>query len=147
MQGVLLGEWDSTFRAGIFIFFFLVWGKQCTSPQRCSLMYILSEVFITPILFSIAHKPLSQRIIPISRPTQTHLHSASRLSYRDSDVLEKAMEVKRSELSYRRAAAMYGIPTSTLFVTFEWKAFSKIHAFKSVKLLVPLFERKVERYR
>ena len=65
-----------------------------------------------------AHAPLSKRIVrTYSRPTHSSVCTDPRGSYHvwDDSTLVKAIEAKHSGLSYRRAAGMYGIPTSTLF--------------------------------
>ena len=67
---------------------------------------------------SYAHRPLSQRIYRTQlRYAQPSMCTGQRGRYRvwDESGLLKAMEAKSSGVSYRRAAAMYGIPTSTLF--------------------------------
>ena len=65
-----------------------------------------------------AHQPLSQRIIHShSRRIPAAAYTCPRGSYytwNESSLL-KAIEAKSSGYTYRRAAAMYGIPTSTLF--------------------------------
>ena len=65
-----------------------------------------------------AHKPLSQRILKSCvRCTTPPAYSGARGAYHawDDARLTKAIEAKYSGLSYRRAAAMYGVPSSTLF--------------------------------
>ena len=67
-----------------------------------------------------AHRSLSERIIrsyPNAQPAHTPVHTAPRHMHRDWDdnALEKAMEARKRGYSYRTAAAMYAIPTTTLF--------------------------------
>ena len=64
------------------------------------------------------HRALSQRII---KSTQCYHKSPTKSAYIrgkyhawEQTNLEKAIHAKQSGLSYRRAAAMYGIPTTTL---------------------------------
>ena len=67
-----------------------------------------------------AHKSLSERIIhsyPNAQPAHTPVHTAPRHMHHDWDdkALEKAMEARKRGYSYRTAASMYAIPTTTLF--------------------------------
>ena len=65
------------------------------------------------------HCPLSQRIIKSTQhfyksPTKSASTRGKYHAWEQTD-LEKAMHAKLSGLSYRRSAAMYGIPTTTLY--------------------------------
>ena len=62
-----------------------------------------------------AHHPLPQRIVK-STSSLSSSAAVARGKYRtwEQTTLERAIDAKRSGLSYRRSAAMYGIPTTTL---------------------------------
>ena len=67
-----------------------------------------------------AHKSLPERIINSysnTQATSTHAHTTPRHTHHDWDnkASEKAMQAKKEGYSYRRAAAMYAIPTTTLY--------------------------------
>ena len=64
-----------------------------------------------------AHHPLPQRIVKSTSSLSSSSSAAlARGKYRiwEQTALERAIDAKRSGLSYRRSAAMYGIPTTTL---------------------------------
>ena len=64
---------------------------------------------------SYAHRPLSQRIYRTqSRYAQSSMCTGQRGRYHVWDE-SSLLKAKSSGVSYRRAAAMYGIPTTTLF--------------------------------
>jgi hypothetical protein len=64
-----------------------------------------------------AYHPLPQRIVKSTSSLSSSSSAAlARGKYRiwEQTALERAIDAKRSGLSYRRSAAMYGIPTTTL---------------------------------
>ena len=63
------------------------------------------------------HPPLPQRIVLQASRSRRIEHGQARSSYHtwNDSSLVRAIEAKNRGYSYQRAAAMYGIPTSTLF--------------------------------
>lgn len=63
------------------------------------------------------HRPLSQRIVKSTSQSYSPLPSISRGKYRNWDeaALSKAIDARKAGMSFRRSAAMYGIPTTTLY--------------------------------
>ena len=63
------------------------------------------------------HRPLSQRIVKSTSQSYSPLPSISWGKYRNWDeaALSKAIDARKAGMSFRRSAAMYGIPTTTLY--------------------------------
>ena len=65
------------------------------------------------------HRPLSQRIVKSTSQSYIYspLPSIPRGKYRNWDeaALSKAIDARKAGMSFRRSAAMYGIPTTTLY--------------------------------